>query len=89
MCSAASLALQPGVVLRTQEIGFLSMLGYARAPVHRQPRVAVLSSGDEAPPDWIAPAARKIYDANGPMLARLVEQAGGQVIEPGDCGRPV
>lgn len=77
------LVLQPGVVLRTQEIGFLSMLGYARAPVHRQPRVAVLSSGDELRPAGATLQPGKIYDANGPMLSRLVEQAGGQVIELG------
>lgn len=77
------LVLSAGARLRAQEIGFLSMLGYARAPVHRQPRVAVLSSGDELRPAGSPLPPGKIYDSNGPMLARLVEQAGGQVIELG------
>ena len=44
---AGQKVLMAGRKLRAQEIGLLAMLGIPRVEVHRQVRVAVLSSGDE------------------------------------------
>ena len=38
------------VRIRPQDIGFLAMLGVAEVPVHRSPRIAIFSTGDELIP---------------------------------------
>lgn len=57
-----------------------------RVQVTRQPRVAVLSTGNEliAHDDWHS-GCERIPDANGPGLCALVEQAGAQAISLGIC----
>jgi molybdopterin molybdotransferase len=70
--------LYAGTLLRPQDIGILASLGIGQVVVIRQPRVCILTTGDELlnPGQPIAPG--KIYDANSPMLAALVRQYGGQ-----------
>lgn len=80
---AGEAALEAGVRLRPQEVGFLAMLGVSHVPVHRLPRVALLSTGDELLPVDAPLAPGKIYDANGYTLAGLVQKAGGELIELG------
>lgn len=75
--------LQAGSMLRPMEIGFLSMLGVGEVPVHRQPRVAIFSTGDELLPVEQPLAPGKIHDANSYTLGGLVEQAGGIAIQLG------
>ena len=69
--------LLAGSSIQPAEIGLMAMLGVSRVPVVRQPRVAILSTGDEliAPDQPLAPG--KIRDANGYVLAALVRQNGG------------
>jgi molybdopterin molybdotransferase len=69
--------------IRPQDAGFLSMLGRATVPVHRRPRVAVFSSGDELLPVDQPLTPGKIHDANSIMLVGLVEQYGGEVFNLG------
>ena len=75
--------LEEGRWLRPQEVGFLSMLGFADVPVYRKPRVGVLSSGNELlqPGEAIEPG--KIFDANSVMLSGQIERAGGEVVSLG------
>lgn len=75
--------LAAGKLLRPAEIGFLSMFGMAEVPVHRQPRVAIFSTGDELLPVEAALLPGKIHDANSYTLGGLVEQAGGLVLHLG------
>jgi len=75
--------LSAGSLLRPMEIGFLSMLGVSEVPVHRQPRVAIFSTGDELLPVEAPLAPGKIHDANSYTLGGLVEQAGGVAIQLG------
>lgn len=75
--------LSAGSLLRPMEIGFLSMLGVSEAPVHRQPRVAIFSTGDELLPVEAPLGPGKIHDANSYTLGGLVEQAGGVAIQLG------
>lgn len=77
------LALEPGIRIRPQEAGFLAMLGIARIPVHRKPRVALFSTGDEliAIDSPISPG--KIYESNSFMLAALIEKYHAEVIHLG------
>ncbi len=64
-------------VLRPQDLGLLSALGFATIPVVRQPRVAILLTGDELLPAGSRPERYRIADMNGPMLTSLVGRDGG------------
>ncbi|MCL4560239.1 MAG: molybdopterin molybdotransferase MoeA [Chloroflexi bacterium] len=61
--------LSAGHRLRPQDAGLLAMLGIARVPVFRRPRVAIFSTGDEllAPDQPLSPG--KIHDSNSYTLA--------------------
>jgi len=80
---AGNIVLQKGRTLRPQDLGLLAMLGLGRVPVHRKPRVALFSSGDELL-DVDAPLEQgKIRDSNSYTLAALIEEAGAEVIRLG------
>jgi molybdopterin molybdotransferase len=66
--------------LRPQDVGLLSSLGFSSTTVVRRPRVRVLITGNELLPMGTPPAGFQITDANGPMLAALVERDGGQPV---------
>ncbi len=69
--------LQPGRVLRPQEIGMLAALGHLEVSVIRRPRVAILGTGDEVvPPDQV-PGPSQIRDANSYTVAAQVRRYGG------------
>ena len=69
--------LRAGTVIRPAHIGVIASLGLDRVTVHRRPRVAILSTGDELlrPGEPLAPG--KIYDANAYSLAAAVADCGG------------
>jgi molybdopterin molybdotransferase len=75
--------LQQGRVLRPQDLGVLSSVGVREVPVVRQPRVRLVVTGNELLPAGSRPQGHCIVDANGPMLAALVERDGGLVDFPG------
>jgi molybdopterin molybdotransferase len=68
---------QPGRRLRPQDIGLLAALGVSRVTVHRRPRVALLSSGDEIVPITKEPPPGRVRDANAFMVAAQVAAGGG------------
>jgi putative molybdopterin biosynthesis protein len=70
-------ALRAGQILTSREIGIAAAIGCAALEVHRRPRVAIISTGDElvAPGAPIGPGA--VYDSNGAILAAAVAEAGG------------
>ncbi|MCX7786834.1 MAG: molybdopterin molybdotransferase MoeA [Spirochaetes bacterium] len=71
------LVLEPGRVIRAQEIGALSALGVHRIAVHVRPKVAVLSTGNELVPyETISLRAGKVRDCNAPMLMELCRKKG-------------
>ncbi|MBE2182120.1 MAG: molybdopterin molybdotransferase MoeA [Anaerolineae bacterium] len=74
---AGQRVLAKGTLLGAAEIGLMAALGISRVPVIRQPRVAILSTGDEllSPDQPLTPG--KIRDANSYSLATLVRQYGG------------
>jgi molybdopterin molybdotransferase len=74
---AGQSVLRAGAVLRPQDIGVLVSVGLGRIPVVRQPRVAILSSGDELVDIDEEPAPGQIRNSNGYMLAGLVTVNGG------------
>jgi molybdopterin molybdotransferase len=77
-----TLALAAGRRLRPQDLGLLSAMGHAEVEVVRRPRVAILVTGSELLPPGAPPAAYRVPDANGPMLAALVARDGGVAAAP-------
>jgi putative molybdopterin biosynthesis protein len=69
--------LRAGTRLASREIGMLAAVGRAQVEVHRKPRVAIISTGDEIVSlgKPIRPGA--VYDSNGAILAAAVEEVGG------------
>jgi molybdopterin molybdotransferase len=71
--------LEAGRILRPQDLGVLSSIGQAEIPVVRRPRVRLVVTGNELLPSGCRPHGFRIADANGPMLAALIERDGGLV----------
>ena len=66
-----------GTVIGPAEIGMLAGIGCPRVEVIRQPKVVVLSSGDELVDIYDELTPGKIRDTNGYTLAALIRQSGG------------
>ncbi|CAN5486693.1 molybdopterin molybdotransferase MoeA [soil metagenome] len=66
--------------ITSSTIGLLAALGIAELEVHRRPRVAILSTGDELQPVGASLEPGHIHDANGPALAAAVTETGGQPV---------
>jgi molybdopterin molybdotransferase len=74
--------LDPGRVLRPQDLGVLSSVGQGEVRVVRRPRVRLAVTGNELLPAGSPPHGFHIADANGPMLSALIERDGGVVDFP-------
>lgn len=68
-----NLRLTPGV------LGVLAALGQKMIMVNRRPSVAIICLGPEIIPHYFTPGAGQVRDSNGPLLASLILQDGGQV----------
>lgn len=78
--------LAAGAALGAAQLGLLAAVGAAQVDVVRQPRVAILATGDElVPPDRFAEvtAGRKIVSSNSVTLHELVRDAGGEPVDLG------
>lgn len=73
--------LGAGRQLRPQDLGLLSSIGVAEVEVVRQPRIAMVITGNELLPAGSQPITEQIADANGPMLTALAARDGG-IISP-------
>jgi len=73
---AGEAILAAGVRLSPQDLGLLAAIGYADVAVHAQPRVAVLSTGDEVVEAPAKPGPGQIRNSNGPMLMGQSSRAG-------------
>jgi len=80
---AGQVVLHTGAVLRPQEIGMLAALGHPTALVHRRPRVAVLSTGDEVIDVTDPWQPGKIRDANSYTVSALIRKYDGIPIRLG------
>jgi molybdopterin molybdotransferase len=80
---SGDIVLEPGRLLRPQDIGVLSSIGCKVVKVVRRPKTRILITGNEVLPAGEIPQAYQITDANGPMLHSLVARDGGLPILPG------
>ncbi|MDH6166470.1 putative molybdopterin biosynthesis protein [Variovorax boronicumulans] len=75
--------LRAGQPLSSREIGVLAALGLAEVGVHRKPRVAIFSTGNEI----VAPGAPlptgAVYDSNAAIIGAAVEELGGLPVRLG------
>lgn len=78
--------LPAGRVLRPQDVGLLASIGVDRVPAVRQPRVALIVTGNEILPPGSSPAGDSIIDSNSPMLSALIRRDGGIPAVPHYCG---
>jgi len=69
--------VRSGQILTSREIGILAAIGRSSVLVHRKPRVAIVSTGNEirAPGQPLQPG--QVYDSNAAILAAAVAEAGG------------
>ncbi|MGQ0603234.1 MAG: molybdopterin molybdotransferase MoeA [Anaerolineales bacterium] len=75
--------LSAGTLLRPAALGVLAALGHPQVRVHRQPVVALLSTGDELVRVEEKPRPGQIRDTNSYSLAAAIEQYGGRVVRLG------
>lgn len=72
--------LEAGTRLEAAALGHLAGQGITQVGVYRRPRVALLSTGDEIiePGQSLAPG--QIHNSNRPMLSRLLERFGAELV---------
>ncbi|MCB2178756.1 molybdopterin molybdotransferase MoeA [bacterium] len=77
------LLIPAGKQIRPEDIGMFATVGKAEVKVIRQPRIGLLSTGDEliAPGNPLSPG--KIWDSNAYLLAALLEKFGAAVYRTG------
>jgi len=80
---AGEVVLRAGAVLRPQDLGLVASLGFADVRVHRRPRVALFSTGDEVVEPGRPRDPGQIYDANRFSLGGMVAGAGADSLDLG------
>jgi molybdopterin molybdotransferase len=73
------LLLPAGHLIRPQDAGGLAAQGIGTVPVFSQPRVSLITTGDELVPIEKEPQAGQIRDINSHTMAALTRQYGGLV----------
>lgn len=81
--TAGQVVIEPGRVLRPQEVGVMASLGLCQVLVHQCPRVAILSTGDEVAEPGTPRRPGQIYDANRFSLRGSAEECGSRVLDLG------
>jgi len=78
--SSGSPVLAAGTLLRPAEISLLVTCGRTRVSVHRRPKVAILSTGDELVEPGAELSPETIVDSNSWALAAAVREVGAEPI---------
>ena len=77
---------EPGTELRAAHLGVLASAGVTLVDVHRRPRIAVITSGDELVElgDYSSEVAGlKIISSNSWTVPQLIRDAGGEAVDLG------
>ncbi|HLG22818.1 MAG TPA: gephyrin-like molybdotransferase Glp [Candidatus Manganitrophaceae bacterium] len=80
---SGDLILKKGIRIRPADIAMMASIGKSVVPVYQQPRVAILSTGDELADLDEPRGPNKILNSNGYGLAAQVTDAGGVPISLG------
>jgi len=80
---AGDIVVKKGSLIRPAEVSMLATVGVPFVMVHKRPRVAVISTGDELCDIIEAPGSGKISNSNGYALAALVAASGAVPIQLG------
>jgi molybdopterin molybdotransferase len=75
--------LKAGTRLNPRSLSLAAAMNHRQVPVHRRPRVAILSTGDELVEPGQVPADGQIVSSNATGLAALVRREGGEPIPLG------
>jgi molybdopterin molybdotransferase len=81
--AAGDVVLDPGMAINARVIAMLAAVGLAEIPVHRRPRVTVISTGDELVDPGVEPGPGQIVDSNSYMLTAAVREAGADGVRIG------
>src|SRR5256886_17259766 len=81
--SVGDLVVEAGETISAAEVGLLAALGHARVRVHRRPRVAVLSTGNELADLGTEPGPGQIPNTNTYSLMAQAREAGPEPVSPG------
>ncbi|GAA3894489.1 molybdopterin molybdotransferase MoeA [Halomonas cibimaris] len=83
--------LAAGTRLNAAALGHLAGQGIVEVAVRRRPKVALLSTGDEVIDPGTPLGPGQLYNSNRPMLTRLLESFGAEVVRrvnvPDDVGQ--
>ncbi len=82
---AGQTLLHPGQRLGFAETAIAAQVGAHRVSVHKKPRVAILSTGDEVVSMEDTPGPFQIRNSNNYSLAAQVQVAGGEPLELGNA----
>jgi len=77
--SRSDIVLAGGHRVRAHDVGVIASCGWDGAFCRRQPRVAVISTGDELVAPGQAPDSGRVVDSNRLAIAAAVQAAGGLV----------
>ncbi len=78
--------LDGGIVLDFSHLTVAAAMNHPSLPVFRQPKIAVLATGDELLPPGSTPAAGQIIASNTFGVAALIRDNGGEVLDLGIVG---
>lgn len=81
--AAGEIVLEPGTPINARVIAMLAAVGVAGVPVHRRPRVTVISTGDELVDPGVELGPGQIVDSNSYMLTAAVREAGADAVRVG------
>lgn len=77
--TAAEQLIEAGTRLSAAALGLAAAAGHGDVAVHRRPRVALISNGDELVPPGRTPGPAQIVASSGPMLSAQLAAAGAEV----------
>ncbi len=72
-----SIVVRAGELLTPAKVGALAAIGVAGARAYAQPRVSILTTGDEIVPPGEPIRAGQVYDINSNTIASVVRASGG------------
>lgn len=79
------IVFKKGTVLRPQDVGVLAGLGIQQIFVHKRPKVAIISTGDEVVPIDQNPQPGQVRDINSYTLSAFCAQSGAIPVNMGLC----